>query len=132
MDVQPKYVRITIKGKVLQLVLPCEVSIEDSVAKRNTTNGKLVVTMPRLNPLPAIGKKVASSKVAGNKKERDCTAERRLSANIRRQYLEIGPAAEDLDFSRIVDRSEPPPGRIRECTVCEDNGWSDSEVPPLE
>ncbi|XP_076669054.1 touch insensitive larva B [Andrena cerasifolii] len=131
-DVQPEYVRITIKGKVLQLVLPCEVSIEDSVAKRNTTNGKLVVTMPRLNPLPAIRKKAARSQVMHNKKERDCTAERKLSANIRRQYLEIGPATEDLDFSRIVDRSEPPPRRIRERTACEDNDWSDSEVPPLE
>lgn len=46
-DVQANYVKIMIKGKVLQLVLPHEVSIADSVARRSQTTGKLVINMPK-------------------------------------------------------------------------------------
>lgn len=106
-DVHPDYVRVTIKGKALQLTLPCEVSTENSTAKRNTVNGKLVITMPRLSPLPTIKKR--SSKLSDEKKstrEENLTKEQQRSfATMRRQYLEIGPPAEDLDFSRIVDRN---------------------------
>jgi len=45
-DVQPDHIRITIKGKQLQLLLPREVSPANSVAKRSQTTGHLVVSMP--------------------------------------------------------------------------------------
>eukprot|EP00731_Ephydatia_muelleri_P023658 Em0015g1241a len=46
-DVQPTYVRVTIKDKILQLVLQEEVSPDNSLAKRSQTTGKLLVTMPK-------------------------------------------------------------------------------------
>ncbi|XP_076630081.1 touch insensitive larva B [Colletes latitarsis] len=134
-DVQPEYVRVTIKGKVLQLTLPCEVSVDGSTAERNTINGKLVVTMPRLNPLPTIGTRGTSSgEKVSKEKKRDRSTEQRSSMTMR-QYLEIGPVTDDLDFSRIVGRRdssvravEPPPGVIETGS----DEYEDPNVPPLE
>lgn len=47
-DVQPNYVRVNMKGKILQLALHEEVSPDSSSAKRSQTTGHLVVTMPKL------------------------------------------------------------------------------------
>ncbi|PNH09206.1 Protein TILB [Tetrabaena socialis] len=49
-DLQPTYVRLLVKGKLLQLLLPCEVRPDASTAQRNTSNGHLVVTMPKDDP----------------------------------------------------------------------------------
>ena len=49
-DVQPGVVRVLVKGLLLQLVLPEEVSPDRSLAQRSLTTGALVVTMPKLNP----------------------------------------------------------------------------------
>nr|XP_039253910.1 protein tilB homolog [Styela clava] len=51
-DVQPKYVKVTLKSDVLQLVLQDEVLTDKSTAQRSQTTGHLVVTMPKLNPPP--------------------------------------------------------------------------------
>jgi len=45
-DVQPTYVRVVIKGKLLQLVLPSAVAVDRSTAKRSIASGNLVITMP--------------------------------------------------------------------------------------
>ena len=50
-DVQPTFVRITIKGQLLQLVLPSEVHSDRSVAQRSLASGDLVVTMPMVGHL---------------------------------------------------------------------------------
>ncbi|KAG2458180.1 TILB protein, partial [Polypterus senegalus] len=50
-DVQPSYVRIKVKGKVFQLVLPTEVKADSSCAKRSQTTGHLVITMPKVSTL---------------------------------------------------------------------------------
>ncbi|XP_024596780.1 protein tilB homolog isoform X1 [Neophocaena asiaeorientalis asiaeorientalis] len=46
-DVQPTYVRVMVKGKPFQLVLPAEVKPDSSSAKRAQTTGHLVVYMPK-------------------------------------------------------------------------------------
>ncbi|XP_055288346.1 dynein axonemal assembly factor 11 isoform X3 [Moschus berezovskii] len=46
-DVQPTYVRVMVKGKPFQLVLPAEVKPDSSSAKRSQTTGHLVVCMPK-------------------------------------------------------------------------------------
>uniref|UniRef100_A0A2C9M3H0 Dynein axonemal assembly factor 11-like CS domain-containing protein n=1 Tax=Biomphalaria glabrata TaxID=6526 RepID=A0A2C9M3H0_BIOGL len=46
-DVQPTYVRVTLKGKILQLCLTEEVNGEKSVAQRSQITGHLVITMPK-------------------------------------------------------------------------------------
>ena len=45
-DVQPNFVRVTIKGQLLQLTLPTEVQSDRSIAQRSNASGDLVVTMP--------------------------------------------------------------------------------------
>lgn len=48
-DVQPNYVRVTLKGKSLQLALNEEIKPDSSTAKRSQTTGFLVITMPKVN-----------------------------------------------------------------------------------
>jgi len=50
-DIHPDFVRVTIKGKVLQLVLPCEVRTDTASAQRSTTTGSLLLRCPRLHPI---------------------------------------------------------------------------------
>uniref|UniRef100_A0A8B9IRI1 Leucine-rich repeat-containing protein 6 n=1 Tax=Amazona collaria TaxID=241587 RepID=A0A8B9IRI1_9PSIT len=47
-DVQPTYVRVMVKGKPFQLVLPEEVKPDSSSAKRSQTTGHLVISMPKV------------------------------------------------------------------------------------
>ncbi|XP_076221208.1 touch insensitive larva B [Nomia melanderi] len=127
-DVHPDYVRVAIKGKILQLTLPCEVSVEASEARRNAINGKLAITMPRLSPLPILGQRDSerSGKLIGAEDKRGSRTRERFSTTMR-QYLEIGPAAEHPDFSRtIAERS----GYGEEHRP--DEHWNDSEIPALE
>lgn len=53
-DVQPTFVRVTIKGQLLQLTLPAEVQTDRSVAQRSNASGDLVVTMPTVSFLPLL------------------------------------------------------------------------------
>uniref|UniRef100_A0A4W4GQG7 Leucine-rich repeat-containing protein 6 n=1 Tax=Electrophorus electricus TaxID=8005 RepID=A0A4W4GQG7_ELEEL len=48
LDIQPTYVRVTVKGKVFQLVLPDEVKPDSSTAQRSQTTGHLLLTMPKV------------------------------------------------------------------------------------
>lgn len=51
-DVQPYYVKVSIKGKVFQFVLQEEIYTDKSIAQRSQTTGHLLVTMPRVNYKP--------------------------------------------------------------------------------
>lgn len=46
-DVQPTWVRILVKGKLLQLLLPEEVNPDASIAQRSATTGNLLISMPK-------------------------------------------------------------------------------------
>ncbi|XP_061653903.1 dynein axonemal assembly factor 11 isoform X10 [Phyllopteryx taeniolatus] len=46
-DVQPTYVKVSVKGKIFQLVLPAEVKPDSSIAQRSQTTGHLLLHMPR-------------------------------------------------------------------------------------
>ena len=48
---QPTYVRVEAKKNTLQLLLPCEVLTDSSVAKRSQTTGHLLLTCPKLHPV---------------------------------------------------------------------------------
>ncbi|CAF1006287.1 unnamed protein product [Brachionus calyciflorus] len=50
-DVQPYYVRVTLKGKSLQIAFNEEVKPDSSTAKRSQVTGHLVIKMPKLNPV---------------------------------------------------------------------------------
>jgi protein TilB len=62
-DVNPTWVRIEAKGKVLQLILPCEVNSSKVEALRSQASGHLVVKMEMTNPesSPVIEKRVPRS-----------------------------------------------------------------------
>merc|ERR1712224_777361 len=49
-DVNPSYVRCTIKGKLTQLKLGEEVLVSKSTVQRSKTTGKLRIHMPLANP----------------------------------------------------------------------------------
>lgn len=129
-DVQPTYVRVTIKGKILQLTLPCEVLTDKSEAKRNTTTGHLLIIMPRLEKLARSTRRPQNSQNDGDApKKVTIRAEPQVT---RRELLEIGPPRDELDFLKIVKTkkeklAEP---RINEKQVRD--FVDDPEVPALE
>ncbi|GLH16772.1 Protein tilB homolog [Gryllus bimaculatus] len=94
-DVQPTYVRVTIKGKVLQLVLPDDVKTDSSTAQRSLTTGHLVITMPKVNGL-------VKQKITQPPPRTTIFPAESKPYSSKRELLEIGPAKSDMDFSRIV------------------------------
>ncbi|XP_067211450.1 protein tilB [Linepithema humile] len=131
-DVNPTYVRVTIKGKILQLTLPCEVSVDRSDVRRNTTTGNLVINMARLAPCTAIVKKDESAskrKEKCNKRETKVITVRPPVIS-RRALLEIGPPSDFHDFLRIT---EDPAERVRKIREKDFENFQDNpDVPPLE
>ena len=52
LDVQPTYLKAVIKGKIFQLRFLEEVHCDKANAVRSQSTGHLVITMPKLDPLP--------------------------------------------------------------------------------
>ena len=53
-DAHPTFIRLTIKGKVLQLVFPEEVKSDQGTALRSEVTGELKLTFPRVKPLRSL------------------------------------------------------------------------------
>ncbi|XP_018418575.1 PREDICTED: protein tilB homolog [Nanorana parkeri] len=133
-DVQPTYVRVLVKNKPFQLVLPCEVRPDSSAAKRSQTTGHLVVTMPKASDL--IHKKKIISPGA---KKTECSKVKNSSVK-RSEKLEVDPNVYSFpDVTSIVqektDRGQGPL-QLRSCRAREekekDGEFTDNdEVPPL-
>ncbi|XP_018562369.1 protein tilB homolog [Anoplophora glabripennis] len=111
-DLQPIYVKLTVKGKIFQMVLPEEVHVERSTAQRSQTTGHLVLKMPRVNYKPTKHKVFLR---ANDRKEITEKTEERKA-----EYLEV-EEKEDMDFSKIVENS---------CKA--KDLYGNPEVPPLE
>lgn len=47
-DVQPKYVRVTVKQKIFQMALNDEIKIAESTSQRSQITGSLLIVMPKL------------------------------------------------------------------------------------
>ncbi|XP_077045261.1 dynein axonemal assembly factor 11-like isoform X3 [Agelaius phoeniceus] len=73
-DVQPTYIRVLVKGKPFQLVLPEEVKPDSSSAKRSQTTGHLVVTMPKAKEII-----LAKQKVSASIKHSDCNTQQKTT-----------------------------------------------------
>eukprot|EP01135_Chromosphaera_perkinsii_P007943 Nk52_evm15s1073 gene=Nk52_evmTU15s1073 len=98
-DVQPTYIRVTIKDKILQLLLPREVNPDSSTAKRSQTTGNLLVTMPILGA-------VVSSKTNTTKEKFKsrlvCRPEKKKHQQPKREVLEVpNEVREHIDISKI-------------------------------
>ncbi|KEP61842.1 UNVERIFIED_CONTAM: hypothetical protein HHA_239120 [Hammondia hammondi] len=83
-DVNPSYVRCTIKNKVTQLRLPAEVRVEESRVQRSKATGHLRIEMPLVEPPPyAVRRKkvAAASPVPGRDEEKRQEANKRGPAH---------------------------------------------------
>ena len=130
-DVQPTYVKVWIKGQLLQLTLPEEVKPDSSAAKRSQTTGHLLLTMPKLNPVvrppqPKVPPKLKQSDNKENKKKIP-------------EKLEIDPQSrKNVDIANIVQDkkvSTPLGSNPWKKSIVErensDNFVDNDDVPPL-
>ncbi|XP_026534327.1 protein tilB homolog [Notechis scutatus] len=133
-DVQPTYVRVMVKEKAFQLVLPEEVKPDSSIAKRSQTTGHLVINMPKAKDVV-----VTSQKASISEKTFD---PRKLQRNLRRheglEKLEIDPTKYSFpDVTNIVhkkDQAGQGPLRLQQpkAVDAENLSFEDNpEVPPL-
>ncbi|XP_041659800.1 protein tilB homolog isoform X2 [Cheilinus undulatus] len=103
-DVQPTYARISVKGKIFQIVLPAEVKPDSSTAQRSQTTGHLVLTMPRVEG------EIKVTKAATRPLQRCQTGNRSSSEDNKRnssvpQRLEVDPSKHKaVDFANIVTK----------------------------
>ncbi|BFY99949.1 hypothetical protein BsWGS_02989 [Bradybaena similaris] len=98
-DVQPHFVKVTLKGKVLQLCLPEEVNVGNSTAKRSQITGHLLVTMPKVK------QSLVSTKPAALKSAKESNAEEKKKNDS--NYLEVdAKARKGVDFTRIIADNE--------------------------
>ncbi|XP_021191278.3 protein tilB [Helicoverpa armigera] len=108
-DVQPNYVRVMIKDKIFQLHLPVEVDTTNSTAKRSQITGHLLVTMPKANAVikkPVDNKKeIKDAQLYSDHKPKDCHVQH---GQTKREYLEIGPADNVLDFTKMTQPRPAP------------------------
>jgi len=133
-DVQPNYVKLTIKGKIFQLELPVEVNGDSSTAKRSQTTGHLLITMPKVKPIIRPKPLQNSNKNSKPKKE-----------NSESNFLEVDASAKKgVDVGNIVADNEakrnkaaqPFGSKIRRQDITERENSADFEddpdVPPLD
>ncbi|XP_045437253.1 dynein axonemal assembly factor 11 [Pipistrellus kuhlii] len=138
-DVQPTYVRVTVKGKPFQLVLPAEVKPDSSSAKRSQTTGHLVVCMPKVEEVITGGPRTSTSTSTSTSTQSTSSRSREHTGNRSRQTekLEVDPSKHSFpDVANIVGGKTSTPRRVRpEPKVVpreEDPGFEDDpEVPPL-
>ncbi|XP_039307444.1 protein tilB homolog [Solenopsis invicta] len=129
-DVNPTYVRVTIKGKILQLTLPFEVSVEKSNVQRNTTTGKLIIAMTRLTPCTTIVRKGESTKKKKSSERETKVITVKPPVTSRRALLEIGPSTDIYDFLKITKDSEKRAQKKEKKDL--ENFVDNPDVPPLE
>lgn len=127
--------RVTIKGKILQLTLPCEVSVEKSNVRRNTITGNLVINMARLIPYKTIIGKDESTKKEESKREKKILTVR-PPVTSRRALLEIGPSS-DLHNFLMVTKDSAKRAQTDEKDLAKEeknleNFEDNPDVPPLE
>ncbi|XP_028283189.1 dynein axonemal assembly factor 11 [Parambassis ranga] len=138
-DVQPTYARVSVKGKIFQIVLPAEVKPDSSTAKRSQTTGHLVLTMPRLEGEIKVTKTVPCPPRACRSGRSGSPEDKKRAGNVP-ERLEVDPSKHTtIDLANIVQRhstnagplvtgtAAPPPaeGRFSEGFV------DDPDVPPL-
>ncbi|XP_069952300.1 dynein axonemal assembly factor 11-like [Cherax quadricarinatus] len=150
-DVEPWYVRITLKGKVLQLVLLEEVRPDSATARRSQITGHLLITMPKLVPAKHFGRSCLPEITPLTCRTSDVTSSPHATisldyfkeGNNEVKHLQVSETRQ-VDYKNIVDHStrsgsiqcSPPTNTLRQ-TPLPDRPNSpdfvdDSEVPSLE
>nr|XP_023969747.1 dynein axonemal assembly factor 11 isoform X2 [Chrysemys picta bellii] len=134
-DVQPTYLRVMVKDKPFQLVLPAEVKPDSSSAKRSQTTGHLVISMPKIQEII-----MANRKTPTLVKPSDSN---KLQTNIKRERvekLEVDPSKYSFpDVANIIQEKERigqgPINLQQQKVIDTENSYVDFEdnqdVPPL-
>ncbi|XP_076602185.1 dynein axonemal assembly factor 11 [Chaetodon auriga] len=137
-DVQPTYARVSVRGKIFQIVLPAEVKPDSSTAQRSQTTGHLLLTMPRAEgeikvtetvPHPPRACQTRRSGSPEDNKRKDLVPER----------LEVDASKHTaVDLANIVPRRSTEEGPLETSgaappTTCSssDGFVDDPDVPPL-
>ena len=110
-DVQPNYVRITLKGKVFQLVLWREVNCDSSTAQRSQITGHLLVTMPYANPI--LKKKTPNKSSSSNKESQDSKVDdisQEKETKKATEYLEVDASKSKTVNLDVVGENEASRG----------------------
>ncbi|KAM5211432.1 dynein axonemal assembly factor 11 isoform 4-T4 [Hipposideros larvatus] len=132
-DVQPTYVRVMVKGKPFQLVLPAEVRPDSSSVKRSQTTGHLLICMPKAGEVITGSHRTPKPVKSTSDSSMEQTKER--SKQVER--LEVDPSKHSFpDVANIVQGNKHASRRVRpEPTIIpseEDPDFEDNpEVPPL-
>ncbi|XP_042871760.1 dynein axonemal assembly factor 11-like [Penaeus japonicus] len=116
-DVEPWYVRVYIRGNVLQLVLLEEVRPGQSTAQRSQVTGHLLVTMPKLAPPTLAGRSreelplVRPPAAAAPTCRGSGTRSRQSSASVLLDVSDGAGKATNSDYRNIVVAAEAPSSR---------------------
>ncbi|XP_034867855.1 dynein axonemal assembly factor 11 isoform X1 [Mirounga angustirostris] len=132
-DVQPTYVRVMVKGKPFQLVLPAEVKPDSSSAKRSQTTGHLVICMPKVDGVITGWRQTSKP----GESTLDSSREHSNQRSKQIEKLEVDPSKHSFpDVANIVQEKKHRPRRVQsepKITASEeDPDFEDNpEVPPL-
>ncbi|XP_062426617.1 dynein axonemal assembly factor 11 [Rhea pennata] len=134
-DVQPTYIRVLVKGKPFQLVLPEEVKPDSSSARRSQTTGHLVVSMPKAKEI-ILAKQKASTSI----KTSDSNTLQKNARSGQVEKLEVDPSKYSFpDVTKIIQEKEQigqgpirlQPGKITEAQKSYADVENNEDVPPL-
>ncbi|XP_052560626.1 dynein axonemal assembly factor 11 isoform X1 [Tympanuchus pallidicinctus] len=135
-DVQPTYIRVLVKGKTFQLVLPEEVKPDSSSAKRSQTTGHLVVSMPKVKEI-ILAKQKSSTSV---KPSDSNTMYKKSTRSKPVEKLEVDPDKYSFpDVTKIIPEKgqigrgpiKLQPEKITETVKSNVDFENNEEVPPL-
>ncbi|XP_048363168.1 dynein axonemal assembly factor 11 isoform X2 [Sphaerodactylus townsendi] len=135
-DVQPSYVRVMVKGKPFQLVLPAEVKPDSSSARRSQTTGHLVISLPKAKETIVAARKVPTLKNPSDVNKLQADPQRNVST----EKLEVDPSKYSFpDVTNIVQEKQQigqGPLRLHRQKVVATKSTpevfdDDPEIPPL-
>ncbi|XP_051985237.1 dynein axonemal assembly factor 11 [Xyrauchen texanus] len=138
-DVQPTYVRVTVKGKVFQLVLPAEVKPDSSIAQRSQTTGHLLLTLHlahgEVKPKKPIARPTSVTHNQNTEKEKRAAPGRELlevepGKSLTECLANIVPKGKDFS-SKPMQFSQPQHHCGVEERPLSKDFVDDPEVPPL-
>ncbi|XP_027032608.2 dynein axonemal assembly factor 11 isoform X1 [Tachysurus fulvidraco] len=133
-DVQPTYVRVTVKGKVFQMALPDEVKPDSSTAQRSRTTGHLLITMLKAHEEIKVKKTSHKLTGIGNKTSEISNEKNRVISGCQR--LEVDPsksfAAQLANIVPKEERTTHGPLQLSwPCRAVSKDFVDDPDVPPL-
>ncbi|KAM7379821.1 hypothetical protein PAMP_005343 [Pampus punctatissimus] len=136
-DVQPTYARVSVKGKIFQMVLPTEVKPDSSTAQRSQTTGHLVLTMPRAEGEIKVTETIPRPPRARQNTRSSLPEDNKRKTNVP-ERLEVDPSKHTaIDLANIVPRQNTREGpletsRITQTSSSVSDGFvDDPDVPPL-